>query len=183
MYIPLPKLKKPEKNIDKLINSTGTIIRLSNCDRLRIDSIKGGNIDASEKIKSLNTFIGRTYRKFISAGLDIYMNGEKVYLHDPLYLDGPTIFDSKDSMDEKAEFIGEEIITLDIPNSNGETADIKIRMSLLPKEWRKEQGDGGKEFAQKRKIHENEGISILRADREVLYGKVEYIIGMRGADK
>ncbi|WP_456010608.1 ATP-binding protein [Clostridium butyricum] len=183
-YVPMPIEKKPEKIYSEYINNcTGTIIKLKNCDRLRIDAVKGGSIDASENIKGLTTFIGRTYRKFISAGLNIYMNGEKIFLHDPLYLDGPTKFDSKECVDLKAEFIGEDTISLDVPNSKGKKADVKIRMSLLPKEWRKEKGDGGKDFAMKRKINENEGISILRADREVLYGKVEYIIGMRGTAK
>lgn len=184
LYLPNPISKHPDKQAEKYLNnSTGTVIKLNNCDRLRVDDIKGGTIKASEKIIGLTTFIGRTYRKFIGAGLEIYMNGDKVFLHDPLYIDGPTRFDSKEFVDSKAELVGEDIITLAIPNTNGEKADVKIRMSLLPKEWRKEKGDGGKEFASKRKINENEGISILRADREVLYGKVEYIIGMKGTAK
>lgn len=184
LYVPQPILKElDKKSLNYIKNSTGTIIKLKNCDRLRIDAVKGGTINASEKIMGLNTFIGRTYRKFIGAGVEIRINGNKVFLHDPLYLDGPTRFDSKDFVDSKAEFVGEETISLEVPNSNGKTSDVKIRMSLLPREWRKIKGDGGKDFALKRKINENEGISILRADREVLYGKVEYIIGMKGTAK
>lgn len=183
-YIPKPIVKNPdEKYVNELNETTGTIIKLMHCDRLRYDTAKDATINATDKIAGLTTFIGRTYRKFISAGLEIFMNGEKIFLHDPLYLDGPTRFDTKESMDLKAEFRGEETIELEIPNSNGKKAEVKIRMSLLPKEWRKEQGDGGKDFAVKRKIPENEGISILRADREVLYGKVEYIIGLRGTTR
>lgn len=168
-----------EKDMQYLKDSTGTIIKLKKCDRLREDEFKGKKIEASQNKMGLETFIGRTYRKFISAGLDIYIDGCKVFLHDPLYLDGPTRFDSKDSVDLKATVKGEETITLEIPNSKGETADIKIKMSLLPKEWRKEKGDGGKQSAKDRKIQDNEGISILRADREVLYGKVEYVFGSK----
>lgn len=182
--IPLPEKKNPDKKyMDYLESESGTIIRLVNCDRLRIDEIKGDTINSSEQIKGLSTFIGRTYRKFIGSGLNIFLNNEKVYLHDPLYLDGPTIFDSKREIDLKAEFKGEEIIELEIPNSGGKKADVKITMSLLPKEWRKTQGDGGSDFAKKRKIDMNEGVSILRADREVLYDKVEYIIGSRGTSR
>ena len=182
LFVPIPEEKNPEVN-HYLENSTGTIIKLKKCDRLRNDSVKGSSIESSEKVMGLSTFIGRTYRKFISAGLNIYVNGEKIFLHDPLYLDGPTRFDTKESVDLKAELKGESTIELEIPDSGGKMAEVKIKMSLLPKEWRMHQGDGGKDFALKRKINENEGISILRAGREVLYGKVEYIIGMRGTSK
>ncbi len=151
------------------------------CDRLQFDMIKEQGIEASQHIAGLTTFIGRTYRKYIFGGVEFLLNGSKVFLHDPLYILGPTVFDTKEGVDQKAELKGEETISLPIPNSKkGETAEIKIKMSLLPKNWRMEQGDGGSDFAKKRKIPDNEGISILRADREVLYGKVPYILGVRG---
>lgn len=53
-------------------------------------------------------------------------------------------------------------------------------MSLLPEEWRSSMGAGGSVEAKKRKIDRNEGISILRADREVFYGHVPYITGKKG---
>ena len=53
-------------------------------------------------------------------------------------------------------------------DSDGKPGDvIKIRFSVLPKEWRKEKGQGDSEFNKKRWIPNNEGISILRAGREV----------------
>lgn len=82
--------------------------------------------------------------------------------------------------EQKATLLGEEQITLDIPDAPGKTADVLIRMSLLPKEWHTEAGAGGGVEAKKRKIDQNEGISILRADREVLYAHVPYITGKRG---
>lgn len=83
--------------------------------------------------------------------------------------------------DLKATLLGEERITLPIPDSKiGETADVVIRMSLLPKEWRTSKGSGGGAEAKKRKIDQNEGVSILRADREVLYACVPYITGKKG---
>ena len=44
---------------------------------------------------------------------------------------------------------------------------IKIRFSILPKQWRKESKKGDSDFNKQRWIHKNEGISILRAGREV----------------
>jgi hypothetical protein len=91
------------------------------------------------------------------------------------------MFDRNSNLDLKAEERFSKAISLPIPNSeSGETAKITIRISLLPKEWRKERRDGGAEFAKKRRIQDNEGISILRADREVLYAKIPYLIGERG---
>jgi hypothetical protein len=46
-------------------------------------------------------------------------------------------------------------------------------------EWRTNIGDGGNIEARKRKIDQNEGVSILRANREVLYDKIPYLIGMK----
>ena len=137
-------------------------------------------------MRGLTVFLGRTYRKFIHAGLKMWLNDKKVYLHDPLYMLGPTYYDKKRSggLDPKAKQVGRTVtIPLDIPGSDGETAEVTIKMSLLPKEWRKKRGDGGSKFARRRNIHNNEGISVLRADREVLHGKVPYLIGKRGQAK
>ncbi|USD14100.1 ATP-binding protein [Priestia megaterium] len=182
LLIPQPIEKEPPaKYAEHLSDLSGTIVILKDCDRLQYDMIKEQGIEASQHIAGLTTFIGRTYRKYIFSGVEFFLNDTKVYLHDPLYLLGPTIFDTKDGVDQKAELKGEESIFLPIPNSkNDETAEIKIKMSLLPKEWRKDQGAGGSDFAKKRKIPDNEGISILRADREVLYAKVPYLFGLRG---
>jgi len=169
--IPEPIKCKPDEKYAELIKkSRGTIVVLKNCDRV------------TSNMEGLANYLGRTYRKFIQAMLNIMLNGEKVNLHDPLYMAGPTMFDIKgQEPDKKAEPLGRiEKISLVIPNSGGEKADIIIRMSLLPKEWRLKQGDGRSEFANKRKIGQNEGISILRANREVLYGTVPFIIGKRG---
>ena len=166
--IPLPVFQHPDEKYAKLIEkSGGTIVVLKNCDR------------ATSSIEGLANYLGRTYRKFIEAMLTIKLNGEKVYLHDPLYMAGPTVFDIKGQKpDEKAEPLGDiHIIPLEIPKSNGEKANVIIRMSLLPKEWRLIRGAGGKDFAKKRKIDQNMGISILRADREVLYGHIPRSIG------
>ena len=132
--------------------------------------------------------MGQTYRKFIERGLEIKLNGERVYLHDPLYMASPTIFDeqrlkTEGAIEPKATSLGEFRIPREIPGSNGKTADVVIRMSLLPEEWRPTMGAGGNAEAKKRKIDRNEGVSILRADREVFYGHVPYITGKKGEAK
>lgn len=171
--IPEPTVQAPPKNYGELLNKTsGTIVILKTCDRI------DGNPDFAN-------YLGQTYRKFIERGLEIKLNGEKVYLHDPLYMASPTIFDAQrlkaeGSIEPKATSLGEFRLPREIPGTNGETVDVVIRMSLLPEEWRPTQGAGGGAEAKKRKIDRNEGISILRADREVFYGHVPYSTGKKG---
>lgn len=173
IQIPSPITQVPPRNAaDLLKGSNGTVVVLKNCDRIE------SNVDFSN-------YLGQTYRKFIERGLEIKLNGERVYLHDPLYMASPTIFDvqrlnTEGDIEPKATSLGEFRIPREIPGSGGKTADVVIRMSLLPKEWRMTAGSGGSAEAKKRKIDRNEGVSILRADREVFYGRVPYITGKKG---
>ena len=188
--VPVPIEKEPPAEYKKYLEkSTGTIVVLSKCDRLQYDSTKQRGIPASEQLASLPHFLGRTYRKFIANGVRFWFNDNQVHLHDPLYLLGPTKFDLDNAAggqppDLKATKRGETVkITLDIPDQPGKTADVLITMSLLPPEWRTYSGAGGSTSAKERYIDENEGISILRAEREVLYGVVPYITGKRGIER
>jgi len=186
-YIPFPEVRVPKAEYGKLLNgSSGTIVILSDCDRINSD------------VEGLANYLGRTYRKFIERGLKIYLSTkmfndtdfktEQVFLHDPLYLAGPTKFDNENReagkpFDPKASDWGTFRISKEITDQPGKTADVVIRMSLLPEEWRMVEGAGGSAEAKKRRIHENEGFSILRADREVLYGHVPFMTGNKGAAK
>jgi Histidine kinase-, DNA gyrase B-, and HSP90-like ATPase len=185
--VPVPIEKEPPAEYKKYLEkSTGTIVVLSKCDRLQYDSTKQRGIPASEQLASLPHFLGRTYRKFIANGVRFWFNENPIHLHDPLYLLGPTKFDLDNAAvgqppDLKATKRGETVkITLDIPDQPDKTADVLVTMSLLPPEWRTHTGAGGSAQAKVRYIDENEGISILRAEREVLYGVVPYITGKRG---
>lgn len=176
--VPKPvKREPPEKYANLLNGETGTIVVLSECDRLDGTGKKNNVNEATAKIAN---YLGRTYRKFIAGGTNISLDGKTVYLHDPLYMMGPTQFDSKETQDPKAELFSRTKFDWEIPGTGGEKATVAITLSLLPKEWRLNIGDGGNAEAKKRKIDQNEGISILRADREVLYDKVPYLIGQKG---
>lgn len=176
IQIPEPTIRVPPQNYrEPLLKSSGTIVILTNCDRIE------GDVDFSN-------YLGQTYRKFIERGLEIKLDGKRVYLHDPLYMMSPTTFDEQKLREEgtiepKATSLGEFRIPREIPGSGGKTADVVIRMSLLPEEWRATMGAGGNTEARKRKIDKNEGVSILRADREVFYGHVPYITGKKGEAK
>lgn len=149
--------------------SSGTIVVLK---RIRV----------KYDIADLDHYLARTYRTFIRDGLEIDRDGKHIYLHDPLFLDGPTIFDiraeARGEKELKAELVGKEVrIKRPVPESPGETADVVIRISLLPEEWWIKRGSGATAEAKERKIPENEGVSILREGREVLYGKVPRLFG------
>lgn len=188
-YIDLDEIKGGKKKISSPIEknipveyeefydgSTGTLVLLTNCDRM---DGTGKRTDANEFNGIISNYLGRTYRKFIEGGLKIFLDGRTVYLHDPLYMAGPTQFDTKEYQDPKAQPYSETSFDWEIPGGNGEKATIRIKLSLLPLEWRTNIGDGGNIEARKRKIDQNEGVSILRANREVLYDKIPYLIGMK----
>lgn len=175
--VPAPVEKNvPEEYADFFEGNSGTMVVLSNCDRM---DGSGKKTSPSEMNGLIATYLGRTYRKFIEAGLKIYLDDRQVFLHDPLYYSGPTQFDTREKQDPKADLYSTSTIDLPIPGREGETAPVAIRITLLPKEWRLNIGDGGNAEARKRKIDQNEGVSILRANREVLYDKVPYLIGLK----
>lgn len=188
-YIDLDEIKGGKKKISSPIErnipaeyeefydgSTGTLVLLTNCDRM---DGTGKRTDANEFNGIITNYLGRTYRKFIAGGVKMFLDGRIIYLHDPLYMAGPTQFDTKESQDPKAQLYSETSFDWEIPGGNGEKATIRIKLSLLPLEWRTNIGDGGNIEARKRKIDQNEGVSILRANREVLYDKIPYLIGMK----
>lgn len=170
------KKEIPDAYKDFYEENTGTLVVLSNCDRM---DGTGRRIDSNEFNGLIANYLGRTYRKFIETGLKIYLDNRIVYLHDPLYMAGPTQFDTKETQDPKAQLYSECAFDWDIPGRPGEKATIRIKLSLLPLEWRANIGDGGNNESKKRKIDQNEGVSILRANREVLYDKIPYLIGQK----
>jgi hypothetical protein len=177
---PAAPMKPPPKYVDRLAASTGTIVVLDKCDRLQESTENDRLVKADDVIKGMPNFLGRTYRKFIATGHHIWFQGKRVFLHDPLYLMSPTMFDIPE-LDLKATHIRTESIDVPIPGkADGSTAPVTITVSLLPEEWRKTQGSGGSADAERRQIPDNQGVSILRADREVLYSEVPFLLGARG---
>lgn len=191
-YIPDVQEVLEENEYTKILaNSTGTIIKLSQCDRLNTNPITGEARDCRKLEDDLSAFISRVYRKFITNGVNFYINqlAVRIVPFDPLFIDGHKVI-TKDEY-EKIKCSGEHIDkTIELLNvkkcfkaSDGNYYDIKIRLTLLPECYRKYVGSGNAEEAKKLRITENEGISILRCNREVLYGHVPYLIGKRGQYK
>ena len=53
-------------------------------------------------------------------------------------------------------------------------SEITIRLTLLPESWRPRPRMGASDENKKRKVHKNEGISLLRNGREVSYDHIPY---------
>jgi hypothetical protein len=174
----------PAEYAKLLENSSGTIVILKDADRLKHSQISQDKpIPADEQVAGLANWLGRTYRKFIASGLKIHLDGKQIYLFDPLFLLGPTKWDTKEKPDFRAKPFGTKTISLEVPDKPGKTAEVRVTMTLLPREFRRYRFHGNKGIAKERLINENEGISILRAGREVLYARVPYLTpeaGRRG---
>ena len=166
--IPLPKSKVlPNWLSEHADQNSGTVVIWSDYDR-QTDT-------ASVVIEQTKSWIGRTFRNFIWGGVNIYVNGEKTFAVDPLYVE--TKF-SKFPNDPKATEVEpiklEWPVPEDVCQFEGQKSTIRIRLSLLPEELRLTQGSGNSSAAKERYIPENEGISITRMGREVFYGPVPY---------
>jgi hypothetical protein len=137
--------------------------------------------DASEILKEFKVWVGRTYRQFIWEGVTFSVNGEKVHAIDPLYV---TTEHTKFADDPRAhEF---KVIKFPWPIAEEDRvpggpleAEIQVRMSLLPEEFRPTQGSGNSNVARERYIDMNNGISIMRNGREVFYGIIPFWPGER----
>ena len=77
--IPVPIKKDPPKDLIKFTSKDkGTLVIWSDHDKLDDDII--------DVIEDFEIWVGRTYRKFIDRGLNIYINGNKVKTIDPSFL-------------------------------------------------------------------------------------------------
>ncbi|MCA1579157.1 MAG: ATP-binding protein [Acidobacteria bacterium] len=166
--MPKPEARDiPKEFSDLMSNGSGTLVVWSKCDRL-VQGDDGTVHDLNEVRSDLVEWIARTYRYFLDGGLRIELDGKPVEPHDPLYL--MTIPRFQD--DPKAEILIDDKFEWTIPSDPSRTSIVRVRMTLLPKEWRLLRGWGNPTNSQtrERKIHKNEGISILRAKREIFYG-------------
>ena len=177
--IPAPVKRIPDENMVSLSNvpkQHGTILVWSKYDRAQD---KAGIL-----ISELRVWIGRTFRYFIwnepLAGssklrdkpVSIFVDGSEVRAIDPLYLrTSKTAFPEDPVAYEYNEMSWDwPVLDPKIAASTGlESAIIRVRLSLLPSEWRSTQGAGQSDATKKRFINMNEGFSMLRHGREVGY--------------
>lgn len=136
----------------------GTIVILSKCDQLtmalrRIKTVTLKNVDSA--VDGLREYLGSTYRRFIDAGLQIFLNGERVSPVDPLLI-----------ADAETEIRVDEEMEFQVTSADGSTENhvVRVRVVKIPAVV-----DSGSERI-KPNI-KNQGFSILRNQREIAYGE------------
>lgn len=172
--IPEPKHVTVPTEYSNLIGDHGTLVIWKKLDRE----------DAT--VDEMIDWIGRTYRKFIGKEIiqeeaipnpnqrHIFLDNVEISSFDPLYATA-TSYNSEKSESIITISITEEIHTIDAPITKKHgTSEITIRLSLLPQSWRAKARVGASEENKKRRVDDNEGISILRNDREVFYGHIPH---------
>ena len=164
--IPKPSESHLPNNLkDTLFDNPSTIVVWEKCDRLQSNA-NGKPIPANEHLKELKNWVSRAYRHIIWGGVEIYIGGEKVVAYDPLYLNPKQTGFPNDPYAIKKLSTSFE---WPVPNSPGKTSSVSVKLTLLPEEWREEQGAGGRQPAKERRIPENQELSILRHHREVAF--------------
>ena len=156
----------PDEYKDLVGAKKGTLVIWSKIDRQ--------DKSASEIIEESKIWIGRTFRKFIFDKKKFFIDGQVVKAIDPLYLH-PEFTEFPN--DPKGFDYGEDIIEWEIDDpeilkkGGPKKSKIIIRYSLLPKEFMAKGGGrrlaGDHDDNNKRFVNRNEGISILRNNREV----------------
>ena len=175
--IPVPKKKEIPKEFSPLVGKqSGTLVIWATYDR-QPDH-------ASEMLKEMHIWLGRTYRMFIWEGVKIELNGVIVKAIDPLYVNTKkTAFENDPPAKEfKPLKIQWPVPLQDKPKGASDESEIVIRMSLIDKKLREYRGSGANAEATARCIDRNEGVSILRNKREVFYGAIPYWPGAEFKD-
>lgn len=198
--IPEPIMKNPpEKYI--INNNNGTLIIWSGFDIAEPfnDEWEPYNKSGSQKgdLGYLYYELGRIYRKKISEEIvksinkkstvvknedvrSITLNGKKLIPWDPLYF---TKIPGFEDDPEPTEIFDELIFKtsthiIDKKRTGKDTDEITIRFTILNEKWRTHNEKGQnplKDEINKRHIHQNEGISVLRNGREVFYDHIPYV--------
>ena len=147
------RVPTPKKISYATKTKSGTIVRLTRCDRFQFRTI-------SEAQSRLKIELGRLFREAIFEGIAIRVNGEQVYPLDPLYLR------TRERM-AKAEPFGPPLvykIRCSLPIG---TSEVKVAFTQLPlAKWNSLSNQDKNILG----IAKGGGVSILRAGREIDYG-------------
>lgn len=125
--------------------SSGTLVQIT-----KSDGFKRRYVKAFEK--TLSQHLGQVYRMFLRAGRKLFVNGDAVQIHDPLWLD-----------DERTEVYSDETYELKYVDANGpEIHDpVRVRLVILP--------DHGSTQLNKKAGYNvlKSGFYVLRNNREI----------------
>jgi len=132
---------------------SGTIVRLTSCDRFQFRTV----LEAKMRLQA---DLGRLFRNAIFDGISIWLNGEEVPPLDPLYLR------SKNRI-EKAEPFGPPLVYKIRCSPKTDSSDVMVSFSQLPlAKWNVLSNQEKNKLG----IAKGAGVSILRAGREIDFG-------------
>lgn len=157
----LTQLHTPEK-IDllklsfKISTPSGTLVKWSNCDRLRYKH-------ENKLLSDLHLEIGNLFRKKLLNGFEILINDKLVKPIDPTFV-------CQKINSHSAVMVGEPLeyeVKMDNSQSSKKNSMVIVTFSKLPIEnWH----SLSNEEKQKHKITKRAGVSVVRAGREIDYG-------------
>ena len=182
---PIVQKNLPEKYAN-LVGDFGTLVIWSKMDRVDMP------IDEPELVHNM----GRIYRKFIGEETvrnkkviknedrrNLYLNNQVVHAFDPLFVTKSQQYSDDEiaPLDDEVSFEW-RVHEVDAPTEGQKQGTITIRTSLLPESWRRVRskkgrpGSGRSKDNIRRKVPDNEGMSILRNGREVAYGPIPHFL-------
>ena len=167
-HMPKPVVREiPEQFAKMMGDGTGTLVVWSKCDKL-VQGEDGTVHDLNSVRSELIEWLSRTYRYFINSGLHLELDGKTIEPYDSLYLMDVPRFPNE----PKAELLLDETFEWTVPSDPTRTSPVRVRLTLLPKEWRLKRGWGASTHkpTRERRVDTNEGFSIMRANREIFYG-------------
>ncbi|MBK6900768.1 MAG: ATP-binding protein [bacterium] len=153
----------PDQYRDLVGANSGTLVIWSKYDR-QPES-------ADSMTEEMRIWFGRTYRRFIWSDFTISLDGTEVHAIDPLYFNWK---DTRFPKDPPAQIFDPIKIGWPVGSGSNNESEIVIRMSLVSESLRPNQGSGNSRECRDRYIDRNQGISIMRNDREVFYGPIPY---------
>lgn len=140
------------RTIGRSTTPSGCRVTWSSCDRIEYRRL--GWLE-----RALRRDLGRIYRRYLSDGRTITLNGSAIEIEDPLMLERP-IEGATASM-----VFDQQVYELSAPS--GGTSQVRVRFTMLPvQRWQ------GLDNVSKRRlgIVGGGGVSVLRAGREIAYG-------------
>ena len=175
-----------------LVGDFGTLVIWSKIDR----------VDSPVNKDDLIHNMGRIYRKFIGDEIvqdkkivknndkrNLYLNNQIVNSFDPLFVTKSQQYpnDEITTLDDEISFEW-RVHNVDAPSDGQKQGTITIRTSLLPESWRQVRsklgrpGSGNSPDNRRRRVPDNEGISLLRNGREVAYSPIPHFIPGKEGD-
>lgn len=167
-HIPMPAAEDLPSECGDLVGEHGTLVVWSKADHLE-ENESGGGRSASKVTSDLVYYIARTFRKFLDRGITISLDGKVIRPHDPLFLMEPTRQKKDGGVFPPATMVVSESFPFPVPSDPGKTSNVEVVLSLLPEDTRMVRLQGGEGMSEAQ-FKDNEGISILRADREIFKG-------------